>query len=166
MLKRIAGIALIAAGLVACGGDDEGTGPDPDDELVGTWVSKGADVATGLAASPFFTDSIIATFNDDNTYTVLQYYGGQGTPITLTGSYQLGTGAVGTIRSIQANQTQGSVTSNGIFQVTGTRLKYEIIQTSPALAGVNPPTVAGGFGSTTVGGVATGDYWVQEYSKR
>jgi hypothetical protein len=50
--------------------------------------------------------------------------------------------------------------------VTGTTMRYEIIQTTPALQGVNPPTVTGGFGSTTIGGQATGQYWVQTYAKR
>lgn len=45
-------------------------------------------------------------------------------------------------------------------------MKYEIIQTNPALAGVLPPTVQGGFGSTTVNGVATGAYWTQTFTKR
>lgn len=167
MLKKFAVTAMLALAVVACGDDeDDGTGPQQQDEIVGTWASKGTAVAPGLRAAPFNTDSIVATFNANGTYEVRQFAGGQSQPITLTGSYTAGTGARGTVRSITANQTQGSVTSTGIFQVTGTTMKYEIIQTSPALAGVTAPTVAGGFGSTTVGGVQTGTYWTQTFTKR
>jgi hypothetical protein len=166
MTRKIMAAALVALMAAACGSDDDTVGPAPQDPIVGTWVSAGTNVAAGLRAAPFNVDSIRATFNANNSYTVQQYSGGQSTPVVLTGSYQAGAGAAGTIRSIVANQTEGSVTSTGIFQVTGTTMRYEIIQTTPALQGVNPPTVAGGFGSTTIGGQATGQYWVQTYVKR
>ena len=164
----LAAVVVMGFGVAAC--DEESTGPDNDqDEIVGTWVSAGADVAPGLAASPFFTDSIIATFNENETYTVLQYYNGNAQPITLTGTYEVGTQPEGQIRAITANQTTPSaVTSEGIFQVSGSgnTMQYEVIQVEPALQGVNAPTVEGGFGSTTVNGVETDGYWTQSYDRR
>ncbi len=166
--KAILALLVVAGlGVAACGSEDSTGNENQVDELVGTWVSKGADVAPGLAASPFFTDSIIATFNENGTYTVVQYYGGTAQPITLTGTYVAGTQPEGQVRSITANQaTPTAVTSEGIFQVSGNTMKYEVIQVEPALAGVNPPTVSGGFGSTTVGGNPTGPYWTQNYDRR
>lgn len=159
------GLALLALGIAACG-DDDGTGPDDEqDEIVGTWVSAGADLAPGLAAAPFNADSIIARFNENGTYQVTQW--SAGASIGFSGTYALGAQPEGQIRAITANQTTPtSVTSEGIFQVSGATMRYEIIQTEPALQGVNAPTVAGGFGSTTINGVATGVYWVQNYDRR
>lgn len=166
MTRKYMAAALVALVMAGCGGDDDGSGPPAQDEIVGTWVSAGNNVAPGLRAAPFNVDSIRATFNANNSYTVQQYSGGQSQPITLTGSFQAGTGAAGAIRSIIANQTEGSITSTGIFQVTGNTMRYEIIQTTPALAGVNAPTVSGGFGSTTIGGQPTGQVWIQTYVRR
>jgi hypothetical protein len=42
-------------------------------------------------------------------------------------------------------------------------MKYEIAQTEPAIAGVTPPTAAGGFGSTSGG--AFGNWNIQVYQK-
>ncbi len=158
-------LMLAALAVVACN-DDNGTGPNTNtDELVGTWVSAGSNVAPGLAAAPFLTDSIIATFNEDGTYSVTQWSEGQA--IGLNGTYTIGNEPAGQIRSIVAVQVSPTaVTSQGIFQITGTTMKYEIIQVSPALQGVNAPTVGGGFGSTTVNGVSTGTYWIQNYVQR
>lgn len=163
----LAAVVLATFGLTACG-DEDSTGPDDDtDELVATWVSKGSDVAPGLQAAPFNVDSIIATFNENGTYTVLQYSGGSDQVTTLTGTYQVGSQPEGDIRAITVVQTSPfAATSQGIFEVSGTTMQYEIIQVEPALQGVNPPTVAGGFGSTTVNGVETGAYWVQNYDLR
>ena len=161
----VAALVLMGFGLAACEEDSTGT-DDDQDELVGTWVSAGADLAPGFAA--FNVDSIIATFDDDGTYTVLQYAGGSAQAVTLTGTYEIGTQAEGQIRAITANQaTPTSLTSQGIFQVaaSGNTMEYEVIQTQPALQGVVAPTVAGGFGSTSIGGTAT-SVWIQNYDRR
>ncbi|MEJ2678082.1 MAG: hypothetical protein P8174_03280 [Gemmatimonadota bacterium] len=155
-------LVLAVLGLAACGSKDS-TGPaNQVDELVGTWFSGGSNVAPGLAAVG--VDSILATFNEDQTYTVINYAGGS--QATLTGTWQAGTQAEGQIRSITVDQIQPSaLTAEGIFQVTGTAMTYEVIQVEPALQGVTAPTVSGGFGSTTIGGVANSNY-IQHYVKR
>jgi len=163
----LAALVLAMFGMTACD-DEETTGPgNTQDEIVGTWVSAGADVAPGLAGAPFNTDSIIATFNDDNTYVVDSYSGT--TVVNFTGTYQIGPQAEGQIRAITLNQsTPTSLTSEGIFQVSGSgaTMQYEVIQTSPALQGFTAPTVAGGFGSTAFNGTPLGATWIQNYDRR
>lgn len=158
----LATLVLAGFGLAACGSSDS-TGPgNQTDELVGTWISKGADVAPGLAAVG--VDSILATFNEDQTYTVINW--AAGSQATLTGTWEAGTQGEGQIRSITANQIQPSaLTAQGIFQITGSNMTYEVIQVEPALQGVTAPTVGGGFGSTTIAGQPNSNY-IQYYVKR
>lgn len=61
------------------------------------------------------------------------------------------------------------MTAEGIVRVTGDRMQYEVIPVDPPVVygqGLTPATVAGGFGSTTTDGVATGPYWIQSYERR
>ncbi|MCF8236998.1 MAG: hypothetical protein K9I85_02480 [Saprospiraceae bacterium] len=125
----------------------------------GEWLSAGANVAPLLAGPPFNIDSIRADFSSNLTYTVTSYSGG--TPTVLTGTYSQTESGVGAIWNITVNQTAPSaLTSEGIFEVTGDNMKYEIVQTQPAI-GVAAPTAAGGFGST--GGGAFGMANIQNY---
>lgn len=155
---------LAVAGMAACGGDDPVDPGQQDDPLVGVWFSGGNDVAVGLRGEPFNVDSIRADFRANQTYEVLQY-----TPqatITLTGTWEAGDGGAGTIRPITVNQTSPvAVIATGIFRISGTTMEYEVIQAEPALAGVTPPTVSGGFGSTMIAGTAY-DIYVQRYVRR
>lgn len=155
-----AALVLSVFGLAAC--DEESTGVvDETDEIVGTWLSAGDDVATGLATF-FAIDSIVATFEDDQTYTVLQYAGGSDQPGTLTGTYVVGDQPEGQIREITLTQNVPSaLTAEGIFRVTGSTMRYEVIQSQPDI-GATAPTVSGGFGSTVAAG-ATTDLWIQDY---
>lgn len=133
------------------------------DELVGSWVSEGEDVAPGLAAEPFLNVRIDATFNSDNTYDV-ESEDQNGSVITFEGTWEAGEANADGIRAITLNQSVPSeLTSSGIFRVNGDRLEYEVIQ--EGLTGVEPATVEGGFGSTLVGGQPTGGYWTQRYDR-
>ncbi len=126
--------------------------------IQGTW--KSYPVAPILAT---FADSIVATFNTNSTYEVAQWKGGSKT--TLTGTYVQTKSGVGNIYDITVNQTSPtSITAEGIFEVTDndTKLKYEIIQTTPSI-GAGKPTAAGGFGSSTFNGVPLGAANIQEY---
>jgi hypothetical protein len=157
-------VAILSAVALACGGEDS-IGPIVDEEpIVGVWFSGGENVAPGLRVEPFNVDSIRADFRANGTYEVLQY-----TPavtFTLTGTWQVGPGAPGTIRSIVVTQTSPvAVVASGIFRVANNTMTYEVIQTEPALAGVGAPTVSGGFGSTTILNNPTNLY-VQTYVRR
>lgn len=169
--------ALITLAFTACSSDDSTTvTPVPTDPIVGTWVSDGADVAFGLRVAPFKVKKIVATFNENKTYTVVQTDSSNvnttftGTYINTESSY---TDTVSTsftkgakIYSIVANQaTPSAVIATGIYAISTTNMTYEVIQTSPVLAGVLPPTAADGFGSTTIAGIKYSIY-IQKYVKQ
>lgn len=162
-MKKLLMLSLfvLAFMLTSCKKDDNSTNVTPSDPIVGTWVSTGANVPYGLRVAPFKVVKIVATFNDNKSYTVVQTdsanvlttftgtYSDNNSTYTDTGSTSFTKGA--TIINIVANQASPStVTSTGMYCVSGSNMTYEIIQTTPAL-GVNPPTPAQGFGSTSVG---------------
>lgn len=110
-----------------------------------------------------FADSIIARFETNNTYVVDQWKNGSKT--TLTGTFVQNKPTSGDIWSILVNQTSPTVlTSEGIFQVydNDTKMRYEIVQTTPDI-GAGKPTPAGGFGSSTFNGAPLGALNIQEY---
>ena len=175
MLKRFAlctALVMVAAG---CEGGLNPTGPvnpDPDPgttppaEIVGTWVAKGADRAS-IMVELRGLDSAIITFESDGGFQALNYHEGAATPVTLTGTYTAGAGADGAIRSLTIQESDGTVarTHTGIYQRTGARLRTEVVQTTPAQLGVTAPTVAGGFGSSTILGDPTNEF-IQGHDRR
>jgi hypothetical protein len=162
--KLILGLTLAVA-LGACGTDDGGTTGPVADPIVGVWVSAGANVAPGLVALAGI-DSIIATFNANQTYRVQQYSSTLGTLPDLTGTFNAEAGAAGAIRPISLVQTAPTaLQARGIFQVAGNNMQYEVIQVEPNI-GATSPTVTGGFGSTQIGGQAQGQLWIQRYVRR
>jgi hypothetical protein len=133
------------------------------DVIVGAWISEGVDIAPGLA-STLKTTNIVATFNSNNTYTVVAT-DSLGAAVTYSGTYTTAANSGSTIRSIILNQTvPTSVTSTGIYEVgTNGYLTYEVIQTTPAINGFAAPTASGGFGSTSYNGTALGATWTQRF---
>ena len=173
----ILSLFVISLLFVSCSKDDSTTTPTtPKDAIVGTWVSEGANVAFGLRLVPFKIKKIVATFNENKSYTVVQTDSAN-VSTTLTGTYTntestyTDTSSVyGTknskIWNVVANQsTPSAVTATGIYAISGTAMTYEIIQTTPPLSGVNAPTAQGGFGSTTIAGMKYSIY-VQKYVKQ
>jgi hypothetical protein len=160
----------------ACSDDDGTTTPETVDPTVGTWVSEGANVAVGLGVAPFNIAKIVGTFNANKSYTVVQTDKNNVTT-TLTGTYTstetTSTDASATygtqgakIYTIVANQSSPTaVTATGIYAISGTKMTYEVIQTTPPLTGVSAPTAAQGFGSTTIAGTKYSIY-VQKYVKQ
>ena len=149
----------------ACSSNDDDSDKNLD-ELIGTWESSGTgNVAIGLAGAPFKTAKIVAVFNENNTYNVVST-DSAGANTTFTGTWTVGTEAEGAVRSITLSQnTPAALVSSGIFQVAGTTMTYEIIQSDPAITGVTPPSAAEGFGSTKFGGV-NWPIWIQKYAKK
>lgn len=148
-------MAAFSITFIACEKDDD---DDDDTEVLegvqGKWYSSGANVALLLAGAPFNIDSIYAEFKTDQTYHV-ESFDNDGVKTTFTGVYEQqasGTGNIWTIKLTQNVPT--AVTSEGIFEVhtneTPHRMRYEVLQTEPAL-GLAPPTPAGGFGSSAGG---------------
>ncbi len=177
-MKKLLLLLVIAGSIVltSCKKDDTATEPIVTDPIVGTWISEGANVAPGLGAAPFNVSKIVATFNTNKSYTVVQTDKSNVTT-TLTGTYtnpaststdaSTTTGTLGaTIYNIVANQSSpAAVTAAGIYAISGTKMTFEVIQTTPALAGVSAPTAAGGFGSTTIAGTKYAIY-IQKYVKQ
>lgn len=179
-MKRFS-LSLILLGLTlslsSCKKDDNNTtAPVTVDPIVGTWVSDGANVCYGLRVAPFKVKKIVATFNENKSYTVVQT-DSSNVQTTLSGTYtnsestytdtlsaSLTKGSK--IFNIVANQSSPStVIATGLYCINGNNMSYEVIQTTPALSGVLPPTAAGGFGSTTIAGVKYAIY-IQKYVKQ
>lgn len=155
-------ITLVVMAGTACDGP---TDVDDPDEIVGTWISAGDDLAPGLTVGPFGTDSILTTFSDDGSYEAIQW--AAGAEIDRVGTWEAGPGEPGQIRTVTLVQTAPSeLTFQGIFEVSGESMRYEVIQVDPSLDGVDPPTVFRGFGSTRVNSIPTGPYWIQHYDRR
>lgn len=155
---KIWSFALLAFSVVAvsCSKED-----DKDDKpttatkvgIQGEWSSAGTDVAP-LLVTLFQTDSIYANFKTDMSYAVEQY-DTSGAKLTLTGVYTQTKSGTGDIYTIKVEQsTPAALVSEGIFEVSGTTMRYEIVQTSPDIGAV-PPTAAAGFGSTNGGALGT-----------
>ena len=149
----------------ACDSSDDDN-DDQKDEIVGSWVSEGAsNVARGLAVLSK-TRKIDATFNENGTYNVVATDSSNAT-VTFTGTWTATVPASNGIRAIELRQaTPTSLVARGIFQIQAGVMSYEVIQAEPALAGVVGPTQTGGFGSTTIGGVAQGTFWIQKFSRK
>lgn len=117
------------------------------------YQSSGSDVAP-LLATFFGADSIYAAFNLDYTYLVEQY-DTNGVAINFTGTYtqtMSGTDNIWDIVLIQSTPSQ--LTATGIFEIDGTTMTYEVVQTDPDIGAI-APTAIGGFGSSNGGSLGT-----------
>ncbi|MCR9132400.1 MAG: hypothetical protein NXI08_07495 [bacterium] len=167
MKNKLLTLVLIAASMFAysCGESNSSSVEVEVEAIVGEWVSEGAsNVAVGLQALTK-TARIDADFEENGTYNVVST-DSAGAQVTFTGTYSLGEGEAGDIRTITLTQaTPTSLTSAGIFQIQGNTMTYEVIQTEPNI-GAEAPTVEGGFGSTLVGGSSNGTIWVQGFARQ
>ena len=147
-------------------GTDADTGMDTESDtgmeaqaLVGDWTSEGENVSPLLSSETFDIVEIDASFEADGTYEVTSV-DGSGTTVTYTGTYVTDVSTTpATITLTQLTPTE--VTSEGIWEVDGTTLTYEVVQTSPDF-GFVPPTPEAGFGSTSGPGLVA-DVNVQVY---
>ncbi len=163
---RIWSIAMLAVSLGMMSCDKEDDSDDNENPVAkvgaqGEWQSSGSDVAP-LLVTLFNTDSIYVNFGTDMTYTVEQY-DSSGAMLTLSGVYTQTKSGTDNIYDVLLEQTSpGVLTSEGIFEITGTTMKYEVVQTLPDI-GATPPSATGGFGSTNGG--ALGTLNVQTYQR-
>jgi len=157
MKKLIFILVAFAIGFSSCSKSDEADVYNPAaDGLTGEWQSSGSNVAI-LLSTYFKVDSIYAKFDANNTYHVESF--SLGAKTIYSGTYAQTKPATGTIWTIVLNQsTPTAVTSEGIFEITGAaasyKMKYEVVQTTPSI-GATPPTVSGGFGSSSGGAFGT-----------
>ncbi len=122
-----------------------------DTGIVGKWRSTGDNVAP-ILATYFKTDSIVAEFKTDKSYTVTEFRNGDVSQPTLyNGTYTIEKSETGEIWKIQIAQTApGSAEVGGIFELKADGvLWYEVV----LLTGTQnvPPTPTDGFGSTNRG---------------
>jgi hypothetical protein len=164
MKKNLLSMAVLALMLIAVGCKSSSTDDDSKaDPLLGKWVSTGTNVAPGLAGPPFNTARIDAEFFENQTYLVVQV-DNNNAAVTFRGTWQAGEPNAAGIRPVTLTQTEPvAVVAQGIFQIDGNNMAYEVIQVQPALEGVGAPTVQGGFGSTSILGNPTGGFWTQRY---
>ena len=158
-------IVTVAMWGYSCGDSSTGNDDEDNEAIVGTWLSQGAThVALGLQQLTK-TAKIDAVFEANATYSVIAT-DSTGAEVTYEGTYVLGEETVSGTRTITLTQTAPtSVTSAGIYEINGTTLMYEVIQTSPDI-GATAPNTDDGFGSTLVGGVSYGTYWTQTFVKQ
>ena len=130
--------------------------------LVGRWLSEGADLAPLLSGPPANLRRLEATFRADGTF-VVAVRNQQAQAFSLEGTYTLDEGTDPAQITLRQTRPEPAV-SEGIWVVEGDTLRYEVAQIDPPIAGVLPPSVAGGFGSTSNGDFGADN--VQRYQRQ
>lgn len=148
---------VLSAAVFAFSSCEKEEGVDVIDQtkgVIGRWYSSGTNVSALLRGAPFLTDSIYVEFKDNFTFRVEAYTAAR--VMTLfTGTFAQQQSPVSGIWTITLQQNVPTAgVSEGIFQIhwdeNPIRMRYEILQTTPAL-GFAPPTPQAGFGSTAGG---------------
>lgn len=130
------------------------TTPDPVDQLTGTWLSEGDDIAPIFQTAMFAYVSITAVYASDGSYTV-QATDGEGATYDFAGTSTFDTAT--TPHTIVQSQTiPYKGTAEGIWTVEGDVFTLEVVQTFPDY-GFTPATPTSGFGSSAGFGLAPGD---------
>lgn len=129
------------------------------------WMSIENDIAPALRKVPYRFIKIHADFEDDNTYSI-NAKDSDFVSTTFSGTFQtIDSNSSSGIKEIILYQTSPEiVTLKGIFRADSV-LTLEIIQIQPPVPGLQPPTIFGGFGSTTLNGSPLGNEWVQIYRR-
>lgn len=129
--------------------------------MTGTWLSTGDNLAPLLAGEPFNLDSVIVTFNADQSIELLQHVEG-GAWTTSNGLYALDVSEGLNIHTFTGTYTDPiSFVQEGIIRVAVQGdpdvLTLEAVQTDPDI-GAEVPTPEGGFGSTIIGDINVQTY--------
>ncbi len=131
--------------------EPEHTG-DNDDPLVGEWLSEDGNISPLLAS---FYVRVVGKFENGGGYSVVATRE-NGNIDTLTGTY--GVGLDTNPATINLDQELPyAAEAEGIWQISGDTLTYEIVQTNPNSYGYVAPTPSGGFGSSSGGSLQPGD---------
>lgn len=136
-------------------GDDTGGGL----AIVGDWVSEGDDISPLLAEYGDVV-RVDATFGANGSL-VATALDGDGESTEYVSTYDAVAGSPGAITVTQTSPY--AATSEGIWQVEGDVLTYEVIQVTPDY-GYSPATPESGFGSTSGPYLEEGDN-VQVYRR-
>lgn len=141
--------------------DDTGSAVTDDPGLPGAWRSEGGDLSELFSGDPFNYAWVEAEFGTDGDYVVTSADQG-GAEYVLTGTYTVDEATTpGTVVLTQTEPYEA--TAEGIWQVDGDVLTYEVVQTDPDY-GFAPPTPEAGFGSTAGPGLSSGAN-VQRYRR-
>ncbi len=166
-MRKHALLGCVLLSAVGCGVAQDGPGVGGmKSALTGTWFSGGSDMAKGFGGPPFNFSSLKVLFDDDGSYSVKATDTKMKT-IDFTGTWIATASATPGLYEIEQHQIMPqAVVSKGIYQIDSAsgKMTFEIIQTQPDV-GAAPPSIAGGFGSTTVKGNKT-DAWVQHYVRQ
>ena len=122
------------------------------DGIEGNWLSQGADLSELLANEPFNYVRVDAMFEANGDYSVIGE-DADGETYPLSGTWTTVAGTPGTITLTQTEPYDA--TAFGIWQVDGSVLTYEVVQTAPDY-GFQPPSAGAGFGSSTGPGLSPG----------
>lgn len=161
MTRRIIPIAFAAVALTAACNSDSALSPSRQNDMVGTWISAGSDVSIGLSTT-MRAAMVKATFRADSTYSI-ELTDSTHSVIRYSGTWSA-SGSQQSVRSITLTQISPSASvEQGVFQVAGARLTYEVVRTQPAVDGFTAATVAAGFGSTARDGETHGSTWIQRF---
>ena len=157
MTSRLFPIAFAVVALTAACNSDSAMGPARQDEIIGTWISTGSDVAVGMT-NTMRAAAVKATFKANKTYTI-EVVDSTLNTVTYSGTWTAASGSG--IRSITLSQQTPTVgIEQGMFLVDGARLTYEVVPMSAG--GAAAGGAANGFGSSTSGSDA-GSMWVQRF---
>ena len=136
------------------------TGADPS-TIEGDWISQGSDLSALFAGDPFAYASVEIFFRTDLSYHAEAVDGG-GTSYPIDGTYTADAStSPATIHIVQTAPYEAE--ADGIWQVGGDTLTYEVVQVVPDY-GFTAPTPERGFGSTAGPGLAI-DANIQVYQR-
>lgn len=150
-----------ADGGVDGGGDGGAAGGDCEESsLLGDWRSEGEDISDLFQLATFDYARVDASFTSDCFYQV-DVLTNEGDEYLLTGSWSASEGSPGSIT--QSQDYPYAATAEGIWQIDGDTLTFEVVQVDPDY-GFTAPTPSTGFGSTAGQGLEAGDN-VQTYRR-
>lgn len=117
--------------------------------IIGEWISTGANLS--FIFRNFGFDSVYMHYKADDTFIFKSHTIG-GIENVVTGTYQQSLSSVSGFRIINLEQlTPVSASNQGIFSLENSavvKMTYEVVQTSPQVNGLTPPTPELGFGSS------------------